>query len=68
MLDKLVLPGIGIGKSLGYVKKNAGNNGNLLIPMNGISKFVKLYPATLFSTPLRGSKAQKVISHSLIIN
>jgi len=27
MLDKLVLPGIGIEKSLGYVKKNAGNNG-----------------------------------------
>ena len=34
-------------------------------PDNGISKFTKLFPATLFSTPLRGRKTQKIISNLL---
>ena len=36
--------------------------GFILTPINGISKFTKLFSATLFSTPLRGRKAQKIIS------
>jgi len=34
-------------------------------PINGISKFTKLFPAALFSTPLRGRKTQGIISNLL---
>jgi len=44
-------------------------NGTLFsTPLRGVSKFTKLFSATLSSTPLRGKKAQKIISNLLIKN
>ncbi len=37
----------------------------LLIPIDGIDALTKLFSATLFSTPLRGKKMQKIISNLL---
>jgi hypothetical protein len=37
----------------------------ILTPINGISKFTRLFPATLFSTPLRVRKTQEIISYLL---
>ena len=34
-------------------------------PLRGVSKFTRLFPATLSSTPLRGKKTQEVLSHLL---
>jgi len=39
--------------------------GKFPTPINGISKFTKLFPAALSSTPLRGRKTQEIISNSL---
>jgi hypothetical protein len=39
-----------------------------LTPINGMSTLTRLFSATLFSTPLRGRKTQKLISNLLKID
>jgi len=39
-----------------------------LTPINGMSTLTRLFSVTLFSTPLRGRKTQKLISNLLKID